>query len=47
VFNGLAEVIVQSTKEPGALKLKASSEGLRPASFQLVSQAETPRPALP
>jgi len=47
VFNGLAEVIVQSTKEPGALKLKASSEGLRPASFQLVSQAEVPRPALP
>ena len=31
VFNGLAQIIVQSTREPGAIKLTATAEGLTPA----------------
>jgi len=34
-FNGLAEVIVQSSREAGTLTLTASSAGLQPASFQI------------
>jgi beta-galactosidase len=47
VFNGLAEVIVQSTKEPGTITLSAHSEGLQPASFQLASRPAAPRPVVP
>jgi beta-galactosidase len=31
LFNGLAQVIVQSTGEPGEFKLTASADGLAPA----------------
>ena len=31
LFNGLAQVIVQSTQEPGEIKLTAESDGLTPA----------------
>ena len=31
VFNGLAQVIVQSTGQPGAIRLTAKSDGLQPA----------------
>jgi beta-galactosidase len=47
VFNGLAEVIVQSTKEPGTITLTAHSEGLQPASFQLASRPAAARPSVP
>jgi beta-galactosidase len=47
VFNGLAQIIVQSTKEPGAIKLTASAEGLSPATVSVPSQPGTPRPAVP
>ena len=35
VFNGLAQIIVQSTREPGAIKLTASAEGLSPATVSV------------
>jgi beta-galactosidase len=47
VFNGLAQIIVQSTKEPGAIKLTASADGLSPATVPVQSQPCTPRPAVP
>jgi beta-galactosidase len=46
-FNGLAEVIVQSSKDPGTITLTASSDGLQTASFPLRSRAAQARPALP
>jgi beta-galactosidase len=39
VFNGLAQVIVQSTAAPGEIKLTASADGLTPASARVQSQA--------
>jgi beta-galactosidase len=47
VFNGLAQVIVQSTKEPGTLTLTATGEGLKPASVSVQSQPCAPRPSVP
>ena len=47
VFNGLAQIIVQSTKEPGEIKLTASAEGLSPATASVPSQPCTSRPAAP
>ena len=47
VFNGLAEVIVQSSRDPGTIRLTARSEGLAPVSFELKSQAAAARPAVP
>ena len=47
VFNGLAQIIVQSTKEPGAIRLTASADGLSPATVSVPSQPCTPRPAVP
>jgi beta-galactosidase len=41
-FNGLAEVIVQSSREAGTLKLTASADGLQPASHDLASRPATP-----
>lgn len=38
LFNGLAQVIVQSTKEPGEIILKAMSDGLRFAEIKLRSE---------
>ena len=38
VFNGLAQIIVQSTKEPGEIILTASSQGLKPAKLKLDTQ---------
>ena len=35
VFNGLAEIIVRTGRESGAITLTASSEGLRPATLSL------------
>jgi beta-galactosidase len=37
VFNGLAQVIVQSTGKPGAITMKAESQGLKPAVVVIMS----------
>jgi beta-galactosidase len=47
VFNGLAQVIVQSTKTPGEIKLTARSEGLSPVTVVIQARPCTPRPAVP
>jgi beta-galactosidase len=47
VFNGLAQVLVQSTKEPGEIKLTATAEGLPPATLSVQAQPSTPRPFVP
>lgn len=41
-FNGLAQVIVQTTGEPGAIVLQADVEGLRGASVELEAAAPAP-----
>jgi beta-galactosidase len=46
-FNGLAEIIVQASREPGTITLTASSDGLKPASFQLTSSAGRAWPSVP
>jgi beta-galactosidase len=38
VFNGLAQVIVQSTEEAGEIKLTATSAGMKAADLRIVSQ---------
>jgi beta-galactosidase len=47
VFNGLAEVIVQSSREAGTIKLTARSEGLDPATLLVASIPAPSRPAVP
>jgi len=47
VFNGLAQVIVQSTKMPGKIILTATSEHLLKATLKLQTQTVVLRPALP
>jgi beta-galactosidase len=47
VFNGLAQIIVQSTKDPGEIKLAARAESLSPATVSVSSQPCPPRPAAP
>ncbi len=38
VFNGLAQVIVQSTQQAGEIQLTATSPGLQPAQLRIVTQ---------
>jgi len=45
-FNGLCMVIVQSAKEPGEIRLEASSPGLEPATLAIASVKTTLRPAV-
>jgi beta-galactosidase len=47
VFNGLAQIIVQSTKAPGEIKLTARSEGLSLVTAVIQARPATPRPAVP
>jgi len=47
VFNGLAQIIVQGTKEAGELKLTASSNGLKPATLGIQTKPCAPRPFAP
>jgi beta-galactosidase len=47
VFNGLAEVLVQSTTDPGEIKLTASADGLTPVTTAIQTQPCTPRPSVP
>ena len=45
VFNGLAQIIIQSTKDVGEIKLTASADGLQPATTTLWTQAGASRPS--
>jgi beta-galactosidase len=47
VFNGLAQIIVQSTRQAGALRLTASSAELKPAVVSLETAPGPLRPTLP
>jgi beta-galactosidase len=46
LFNGLAQLIVQSTKQPGELVLTASAKGLRQAAVTLRTRKVSSRPAV-
>ena len=46
VFNGLGQVIVQSTKEPGTVILNAGAKRLKSASIQIHSQQSISRPCI-
>jgi beta-galactosidase len=47
VFNGLAQIIVQSAKDPGKIQLTATSPGLSPTTLEITAQPAAPRPAVP
>lgn len=47
LFNGLAQVIVQSTRDAGEIKLTASADDLAPATATLQSQPCALRPSVP
>ena len=47
LFNGLAQIIVQSTRDTGEIKLTASANGLAPATAAVQTQAYAPHPAGP
>jgi beta-galactosidase len=46
LFNGLAQVIVQSTKQSGELILKANAKGLKQAELKIQTKPVTLRSAL-
>jgi beta-galactosidase len=45
-FNGLAQILVKTTKQPGALTLTARAAGLAPATLPLAANPDTPRPSV-
>jgi len=47
LFNGLAQVIVQSTKAPGEIKLTATADGLKPATATVETHSAPLRPFAP
>ena len=47
VFNGCAQVIVQTAREPGEISLIARAEGLQPAAVTLSAQTRPATPAMP
>jgi beta-galactosidase len=47
VFNGYAQVIVESTREPGIIKLTAHAAGLEDATVELKSERVDLPPTLP
>jgi beta-galactosidase len=47
VFNGLAQVLVQSTKDAGEIKLTASADGLQSVTTTIQSQPCELRPSVP
>ena len=47
LFNGLAQIIVQSTKDVGEIKLTATADGLAPATAAVQAQPCMPRPSVP
>ncbi|MFP5041698.1 beta-galactosidase GalA [Parasediminibacterium sp. JCM 36343] len=46
LFNGLAQVIVQSTGEAGVIVLTANANGLKQASIKITAQPSVKRPAI-
>jgi len=46
VFNGLAQIIVQSTQQPGEIELTAHADGLTPQTLPLTAQPASLRPAI-
>ena len=47
LFRGLAQVIVQTTTEPGTIRLAARASGLRAATLELRAVPAPPRPSVP
>ena len=47
LFNGLAQVMVQSTREAGEIKLTASADGLQSATSSVTTHASAGRPSVP
>ena len=47
VFNGLAQIIVQSTKDAGEIKLTATADGLQTATTTITTQAGVARASVP
>jgi beta-galactosidase len=47
LFNGCAQVIVQTAKSAGPVTLTARAPGLRPATLTLTAAPAAPRPAVP
>jgi beta-galactosidase len=47
LFNGLAQVILQTTTEPGILRLNANADGLRPAVLERSATPAAVRPVVP
>ncbi len=45
-FNGLAQIIVQTTKQPGTLELSARAKGLAPITLRLPAAPAVPRPSV-
>jgi beta-galactosidase len=45
-FNGLAQIIVQSAREPGEISLTAKSPGLKSDTIKIIAQPANLRPAL-
>jgi beta-galactosidase len=46
LFNGLAQVIIQATGEPGTITVTANGNGLRAGEVKIQSKQSTPRPAV-
>jgi len=46
-FNGLAQVILQASKDPGDIVLTAEADGLQSAKIRIHSKKTTLRPAVP
>ena len=47
LFNGLAQIMVQSTRDAGEIKLTASADGLQAATATVTAQAGAGRPSVP
>jgi beta-galactosidase len=47
LFNGLAQIIVQSTKDAGEIKLTATADGLTPATASVQTKLGAPRLSVP
>jgi beta-galactosidase len=47
LFNGLAQIIVQSTRDAGEIKLSATSDGLAPATATVQTHPGATRPSVP
>jgi beta-galactosidase len=47
LFNGLAQVILQSTKQPGGIHIEAVAAKLTPAKISITTKQVEPRPSVP